>query len=118
MGHVVTSAFPVELLLAGVPDAHGATDGTWGLYAGLADLSGARCAATVDHPDLTTGVLRGARGGTIVLTNHSGATVGAPLHLPRGARDPAVISAAGRSPWDGTNVTLEPYGALVLTWDL
>jgi len=117
-GHVVTSAFPVELLLAGVPDAHGATDGTWGLYAGLADLSGARCAATVDHPDLTAGVLRGARGGTIVLTNHSGATVGTPLRLPPGAHDPAVVSAAGRSPWDGTDVTLEPYGALVLTWDL
>ena len=86
-GHVVTSAFPVELLLATIPDAHGTADRAWGLYAGLADLAGARDDAGVDHPDLTTGMLRGARGGTFVVTNHSGTPVRTPLRLPPGAHD-------------------------------
>ena len=117
-GHVVTSAFPVELLLATIPDAHGTADRAWGLYAGLADLAGARDEAGVDHPELTTGMLRGARGGTIVVTNHSGTPVHTPLRLPPGAHDPALVSPGGRAPWEGAEVSLEPYGALVLTWDI
>jgi hypothetical protein len=38
-GHAVTCAYPVELLLAAVPDAHGPTDRSWGIYAGLADVA-------------------------------------------------------------------------------
>ena len=92
-GHVVTCALPIELLLAAVPDGHGPRDGSWGLYAGLADLSGARDEARVDHPELTCGSLRGHVGGTLVVTNHSPAPVRAPLRLPAGAHDAAARGA-------------------------
>ncbi len=117
-GHVVTSAFPVELLLATIPDAHGTADRAWGLYAGLADLAGARDDAGVDHPDLTTGALRGAGGGTVVITNHSGTPVRTSLRLPPGARDATIVSPARRSPLEDADVSLEPYGALALTWGI
>ena len=117
-GHVVTSAYPVELLLAAVPDAHGPADRTWGLFAGLADLADARAAAGVDHPDVTTGVLRGERGGAMVVTNHCGEKVETTLRLPSGAGDPVIVSADGRSALGGADISLEPYAALVVTWNV
>ena len=115
-GHVVTCAFPVELLLAAQSDTHGPDDSSWGLYAGLAGLS-AGAAAGVDHPSLTTGILSGSRGHTIVVTNHSDETVTASLRLPAGARELAVVAPDGCTPLAGTELLLPPYGALVLTWD-
>jgi hypothetical protein len=114
----VTCAVPVELLLAREPDAHGPGDGSWRLYAGLADLSGARDGACASHPDLTHGELRGPGGGTLVVTNHSGAPVRAPLHLPAGACHVALVGPRGRASFDGAELDLEPYGAVAVTWDL
>jgi len=117
-GHVVTCAVPVELLLAGEPDAHGPGDGSWRLYAGLADLSGARDGAWASHPDLTNGELRGPGGGTLVVTNHSGAPVRAPLRLPAGAHNAALVGPRGPASFDDAELDLEPYGVVVVTWDL
>jgi hypothetical protein len=116
-GHVVTCALPVELLLAAVPDAHGPLDLSWGLYAGLADLSGARGDAGAAHPDVTSGTLAGQRGGTLVVTNHSPAAVRAPVRLPAGAGGAALVGPHGTTPFEGTDLDLEPFGRAVLTWE-
>jgi hypothetical protein len=113
----VTCAYPIELLLARVPDAHGPDDGSWRLYAGLADLCGARDGACARHPDLTNGELRGSGGGTLVVTNHSGAPVRAPLRLPAGARNVALVGPRGPATFDGAELDLEPYGVVVVTWE-
>jgi hypothetical protein len=115
-GHAVTCAYPLELLLAAAPDAHGPADQSWAVYAGLAALAGASTAGA-DHPSLTTGVLRGRRGETMVVTNHSGDTVTTELRPPQGADHVSMITAAGRVDWTPPDITLPPYGALVLTWD-
>ena len=115
-GHVVTCALPVELLLAREPDAHGPDDASWRLYAGLADLRRARRAGA-RHPDLTCGELRGTHGGTLVVTNHSGAAVHAPLHLPDGAHGAALVGPDGPAPLAGDALELGPWGAAVITWD-
>lgn len=112
----MTCALPVELLLAHTPDAHGPDDGSWRLYAGLADLLSAD-RAVAQHRDLTSGVLRGHGGGTLVVTNHSGAAVRAPLRLPAGARAAALVSPEGSRPLDAATIDLEPFGVAVVTWD-
>jgi len=84
-GHTVTCAYPIELLLARIPDAHRRHADWYGLYAGLADLSDAREDAWADHPDVTSGVLLGDRGGLVALTNHSPEHVEFELVLPPGA---------------------------------
>jgi len=116
-GHVVTCAYPLELLLADVADAHGPDDPSWGVYAGLAELAGAREEAGVDHPELTAGSLRGERGGLLVLTNHGATPVSAPLRLPAGASGVTEIGADGPFPHGGERVEVPPHGVLVLTWD-
>jgi len=116
-GNVVVCAYPVELLLADLADAHGPADPSWGLYAGLADLAGAREEAAADHPELTCGSLRGARGGMLVVTNHGSLPVSAPLRLPAGAASVAEVRADGAVPHGAERVELEPHGVLVLTWD-
>ncbi len=92
-GWTVTSAIPLELQLAGVPDAHGPGDRSWGVYDGVAKL--ASVLQPSGHPDVTAGALRGAAGGVAVFTNHG------PTSL-----DLAATLA------DGSNVAvaLEPYG--------
>jgi hypothetical protein len=116
-GLVVTCAYPVELLLADVADAHGPADPSWGLYAGVVDLARAAEEARADHPDLTCGSLRGSRGGLLVVTNHAAVPVGAPLRLPAGAGGVTEVTAAGPRPHPDDRVELPPHGALVLTWD-
>jgi hypothetical protein len=115
-GQVVTCALPVELLLAREPDAHGPDDASWRLYAGLADLRRGRYAGA-RHPDLTSGELRGPDGGTLVVTNHSGASVRAALHLPGGAHGVALVGPDGSAPLAGDAIELEPWGAAVIVWD-
>lgn len=94
-GHAVTCAYPVELLLAAVADAHGPGDRTWGLYAGLADLAGARSAARAEHPEAMSGELRGPRGGLLALTNHGAEAIEATLTLPAGTGTPRLVAPAG-----------------------
>jgi hypothetical protein len=101
-GHAVTCAYPVELVLAGVPDAHGSSDRSWGLYAGLAEL--AHIASVVDHPDVTAGSLLGPLGGALVVTNHSGEDLDVDVRVP--AEDQEDLRA----------VSLEPFGSSLLQW--
>jgi hypothetical protein len=118
-GAVVTCAHPVELLLATVPDAHGPDDRSWGLYAGAADLVGARSAARAAHPDVVSGRLRGARGGALVLTNHSTEPVDAPLVLPPGARSVRIVGPDGVGEATGPveRFTIAGFSATILTWE-
>jgi hypothetical protein len=120
-GRVVTCAYPVELLLARVTDAHGPTDRAWGLYAGLAALSRLADHPRVDSPEVAVGSLRGPRGGAAVLTNHGPAAVEVTLHLPDGARRPRRAGPTGEAPAElaagQTPVSLEPYGAAIVAWD-
>jgi hypothetical protein len=119
-GHAVTLAHPLELLLARVADAHGPTDRTWGIYAGLAALAGIADPASVAHPDVTTGALRGPAGGLTVLTNHGPASLRVPLRLPPGTAAAAAIGPTGTAPLprddDVTELELAPYGAAVVGW--
>ena len=119
-GHAVTLAHPLELLLARTPDAHGPRDRTWGIYAGLAALAGVADPATVAHPDITTGTLRGPAGGLTVLTNHGPASLRVPLRLPAGTAAAAMIEPAGtpqlRLDGDAVEIELVPYGAAVVGW--
>jgi len=126
-GHVVTCAFPVELLLAAVPDAHGASDRSWGLYAGLADLvavtnpSAFAGVARSTHPELQVGTLWGDRGGVAVTTNHSATTVEAPLRLPPDASLPRIVDGDGEHAMgmEGGAVLLRlaAHGAAIVAWD-
>jgi cellulase (glycosyl hydrolase family 5) len=100
-GRTVTCAQPVELLLARLPDAHRLHGGWTALYQGLADLADAREDAWAAHPDVTSGVLHGERGGLVVLTNHGDSEVATDVTLPTGAE----------------GVTLPPHGATTLAWD-
>ena len=119
-GHAVTCAFPVELLLAAVPDAHGRDDRSWGLYSGLADLATARGPATCDHPEVTLGSLRGPRGGLTTATNHGPDSLDVEVRLPDHARLAAVVADGVTSPLNVEGgrapVTLDAYGAAILSW--
>lgn len=122
-GWVITCAQPLELLLASVPDAHGPTDVSWGVYAGLVALAGASDPAGVEHADITTGMLNGPTGALLAVTNHSSAAVGGHLRLPAGADDIRVIEPSGSvrpldDPDDGARGSIElgPYGAAIVTW--
>jgi len=101
-GTTVVCSYPVELLLAGVPDSHGPEDRSWGIYAGLAEVAGID--PVVAHPDVTTGTLLGRDGGIVTLTNHSGASVDLEARLPAGSKQ------ASRE------VSLGPYGTSLIEW--
>jgi beta-galactosidase len=117
-GHTVVCAHPVELLLAGIADAYRRHPHWWRLYAGLADLAGAREDAGADHPDVTSGMLTGPRGGLVALTNHAGTPVRAPLRLPAGAAAARRVDPAGPVPLtDPDAVDLGPYSATMVVWD-
>ncbi len=118
-GRAVTCAYPVELLLASTPDAHGPRDRSWGLYAGLARLAGIQPVA--EHPDVTTGTLLGERGGTIAVTNHGPDAVDAEIAIPEGASAVHRVDDDGRmTELDATagaaGMRLEGYGSALLTW--
>jgi hypothetical protein len=115
-GHTVTCAYPIELLLARIPDAHRRYADWYGLYTGLAELSDAREDAWADHPDVTTGVLLGDRGGLVALTNHSPQQVEFELVLPQGAIVRDTLSQRTDGPPRG-EVRLDPYGSALVTWD-
>jgi hypothetical protein len=116
-GHAVTCAYPLELLLAATPDAHGPADRSWGLYAGLADVAGIR--PVVADPDVVAGSLLGPSGGLIALTNHAADARAVELRLPDGARDPRAIGPDGSRAIDpeGIGVELPPAGATVVAYD-
>jgi hypothetical protein len=98
-GTVVTCAYPVELLLAGVPDAHGPNDRSWGLYDGLVDLAG--LTRPTGHPDAVAGVLLGATGSLTVVTNHGPDDLSLTVTLPDGARVDTAIPAHGEVVLEG-----------------
>ncbi len=120
-GRVVTCAYPVELLLARVPDAHGPADRTWGLYAGIADLARLGDCTRADHPAVAVGSLRGPHGGVDVLTNHGPAALEISLRLADGARAPRLVRPDGEAPAELVGgrapVSLEPHGAAIIAWD-
>jgi hypothetical protein len=125
-GLVATCAAPVELLLAGRPGAHGSSDRTWGLYAGLLTEAGIREPASVDHPDVTFGNLRGPRGGLVVVTNHGPAALRLDLDLPSEARAIRTFGPTGTTDVgpgrsvDGrlaVELDLPAYGATIVGWD-
>ena len=119
-GAAVTCAFPVETLLAAVPDAHGPGDRTFGIYAGLAELAGARDPSSVDHPDVTTGTMTGPDGSLTAVTNHGPTALDVGLQLPGAAR--ASLVGAGRVEpvevrEDLAPLSLEGYGAATVVWE-
>jgi hypothetical protein len=116
-GHAVTCAYPVELLLADAPDAHGPDDRTWGLYAGLADLAGARGPARTDHPDVVAGTLAGPRGGLTVLTNHAPIPVELTLQLDADQTRAFLVDRDGEhdAPLDG--IHLDAHGGAIVGWE-
>jgi endo-1,4-beta-mannosidase len=119
-GATVTCAHPIELILADIPDAHGAADDSWRLYAALADAARAPAPATVAHQDVTSGVLSGPAGGMLIATNHSPSAMSAALAIPRHARGLASV------PMPGVRFSLEPVPTLelaahavgIVTWEL
>ena len=118
-GHAVTLAHPLELLLARTPDAHGPGDRTWGIYAGLAALATVADPASVAHPDVTAGTLRGPTGGLAVLTNHGPAALRVPLRLAGGAAATTIgPTGTAQLQGDGDSVEIElaPHGAAVVGW--
>ncbi len=124
-GLVVTCAAPVELLLAARPDAHDALDRSWGLYAGLLAEAGIREPASVDHPEVTCGTLRGPSGGLAVLTNHGDAGLRVTLRLPDDAAAVRRFRSTGiellepnRAPAGDITVALElpPRGFAIVGW--
>lgn len=92
-GAVVTCAYPLELLLATVPDAHAPDDRSWGIYDGLAKLAGIR--QVTGHPEVTSGELHGPSGTLTALTNHGPAPLSVTATLPDGARVPVEVEAFG-----------------------
>jgi beta-galactosidase len=119
-GAAVTCAYPVETLLAAVPDAHRAGDRSWGLYAGLRELRSGRDDAGCEHPDVTVGELGGPSGGVVTMTNHSDDRVTAAVRLPGDARSVNRITADAAEPplldEGSIEVELPPYGAAVFDW--
>ncbi|WP_433512120.1 glycoside hydrolase 5 family protein [Nonomuraea sp. CA-143628] len=113
-GQVVICAFPVELLLARIPDAHRRHPRWQALYEGLADLSDARETAWAEG--VTSGALHGERGGALTLTNHTPDPVEATLHLPPEARAAHILDATGSSPLSGRRVQVAGYGAALVVW--
>jgi hypothetical protein len=118
-GTTVTCAYPVETLLAATPDAHGRSDPSWGLYAGLARLiesAGASC----DHPDVTLGEMRGPEGGLTTATNHSDRAVTTAIRLPGDAARAHLLGPNETSDSEVADglvpVNLEAYGAAVVAW--
>jgi len=81
-GQTILSTYPVELLLATQPDAHGVRDQSWKLYAALAQNADALAPARVDHPDVGSHLLTGPTGGILIAVNHCPVKVSAPLVLP------------------------------------
>ncbi len=118
LGHAVTCAYPVELLLAAQPDAHGPADRTWGLYRGLADLAGLR--PHIEDPDVVTGALRGSAGGLIAITNHATGARTIDLALPEGARAPRIVGPRGVDELDpgAPGLDLPPAGGAVVAYDI
>jgi hypothetical protein len=117
-GTAVTCAYPVETLLARRSDAHGPSDRSWGLYAGLARLLTDDGGASCDHPDVTLGELRGPHGGVVTLSNHSDRRLEAPVRLPDGASHSEWIrpAAAPETPVGSGSVVLDAFEAAVATW--
>jgi hypothetical protein len=118
-GAAVTCAYPIETLLAAMPDAHGPGDRWWGLYAGLSALLADSGHAGCDHPDVTVGELRGPAGGLVTVTNHSTAHVAATVRMPqaRGVRHVGRDRTSNAELEDGyVAVELEPYDAAVFDW--
>ena len=92
-GAVVTFAFPIELLLATVPDAHGPADRSWGIYDGLAKLAGIR--KVTGHPEVTAGELHGPAGTVTTLTNHGPVPVSVTATPPDGEQVRVELEAFG-----------------------
>jgi hypothetical protein len=119
-GTAVTCAYPVETLLAAVPDAHRPDDRSWGLYAGLAGLTLGDERPACTDPDVTLGDLRGPSGGLVAVTNHADRAVAGAVRLPSGVRSAELVAGSGSSPADlderDVRIELEPFGATVVAW--
>jgi hypothetical protein len=116
-GRAVTCASPVELLLADTPDAHGPDDRTWGLYAGLADLAGARGPARTGHPDVVAGTLSGTRGALTVLTNHAPTPVDVTLRIDADPARVFLIDGDGEHDVSLDAIHLDAHGGAIVGWE-
>jgi hypothetical protein len=120
-GRAIVCAYPLELLLAGVPDAHGPDRRERGVYEGLAEEIGARDAVTADHPAITTGTLLGTRGGSATFTNHGSQTLDFKARLPESADSPRLVGPDGVQPLEvsgsSAQLSLDPFGATIVVWD-
>jgi Cellulase (glycosyl hydrolase family 5) len=118
-GHAVTCAYPVELLLAGVSDAHGPNDQSWGIYAGLAALSGSHGRVVADSPEVTTGTLLGPRGGLTAVTNHGPEPMEVELDVTPGTATLTEASGSRLLPSSGERVAvpLDAYGSAIVRWE-
>jgi hypothetical protein len=119
-GHAVTCAYPIELLLAAVPDAHGREDRSWALYAGLADLAAARGVASCDDPQVTLGSLHGSLGGLTAVTNHGPDALDVEIRLADHVRSASVTAGGETSPsrvdGGGIALALDAFGAAIVSW--
>jgi endo-1,4-beta-mannosidase len=115
-GATVICAYPIELLIANHPWDRYATALSQ-LYAGAAQIAGAEPIAGAEHRGLTNGNLTGPDGGVLVVTNHEGTPVAAPLRLPPAATDVTLLPLSGSEiSNDLRTLTLQPFAAAAITW--
>jgi len=76
--------------------------------------------AGADHPDVTSGELRGPAGGLLALTNHTSTPVRVPVRLPGDATRAESIGPGGvvGLPLEASTVELElpAYGGAIVGW--
>ncbi len=70
-GHGVLCAYPIEHMLAVVPNALEGDSRVWHLYRALKRLAGIRSPFGADDPAVELGCLRGAKRDYVVLVNHT-----------------------------------------------
>jgi hypothetical protein len=103
-GHTVLCAYPVEHMLAVMPNAFEGESSRWRLYRALKELAGIQSFFSVDRPEVEVGCLIRAEKDYVILVNHTPGTVsgdvvsshgdGGVVHiLPEGAEP--VVQAGG-----------------------
>jgi hypothetical protein len=109
---VIVCAYPIELLVAEIPDAHGDADGLWRVYRLVREVAGVEPPVELDSPQLTRGVLRGPRGGILVATNHGREDVSVPVKISDSAKTVESVTAIGVRAEAGGNVLIGSYNAV------
>ena len=111
-GAVIVCAYPIELLAAEIPDAHGDADGLWRVYRLVREVAGVEPPVELDSPQLTRGVLRGPRGGILVATNHGREDVSVPVKISGSVKTVESVTAIGVRAEAGGNVLIGSNNAV------